>query len=399
MREITKPIVAPPLNLRSRAGFFIAVLGVACDPSGLSRPAGARPLETHTLLGQISGQLIGPVASARDARIEVYGYFEGDSVARTMASDASASVTGFYRVQISHSTSRQSSQESRLEARRWRAILIVQPQLGTGSALTVTESEWVTVKPGSVVTVSLGVDVVLATRGSSITSPHISMPNTLPTREAAVDLSRMNDSTVRTGREVFVRTTALPTGAALTMLASAGLAFGASHTAFHTFAFPGPATVWGRVESASSIGTSAISRIAALPFVVGIEPLGTFVADGAIPPLPRVDVATIAPQDERRLVYDRGMVCYTDVPSREGVSPVSCGTLIVGLVAGVRSSDVADLLTSIGATVARDYSDRPNGTGWLVIKVPIGSERTAGTRIRSDSRVRYAELESIGNLL
>lgn len=375
----------------------VCLLGLACESSKVSQPR--EPIDrsqVHVVLGTMSGQLLGSGVSFRDARIATYGYFEGDSIARVVAASASSDGSGTYRLAVSDSAQRQG--DASATDRRWRAFLVIEPLAGAGAALSVALTDWVIVKSGEPSTLAISMDITLSAKGSLPQRLPVAIPNPLPTRQQPPDISSSTDSLIRAGVDVFVRTTALANGPALALLADAGLTLGQSHTAFHVFLGSGPFTVWGRVAANSQDAVGTLTRIASLPFVVAVEPLRTLAPSSSAPALPYRDSETMAPGDERRLVYDRNNWCHTDIPSTEGVASVSCGTLIVGLIAGIRGSDVAGLLSSLGATVAADHSEPPNGTGRLLVRVPLRSERPVRAQLVADSRIRYAELEQVGFL-
>lgn len=67
----------------------------------------------------------------------------------------------------------------------------------------------------------------------------------------------------------------------------------------------------------------------------------------------------------------------------------------MGLTRGTRSADITDLLTAISGEIVADLSHMDGG-GFVSIRVPENSERTAILRAYRDARVRYADVNAIG---
>ena len=93
----------------------------------------------------------------------------------------------------------------------------------------------------------------------------------LPMRTQAPDLSRMNDSVILSGANVFVTLTGKPTPAALTILERAGLGAPKGMPAqggIVTFDELRLSTVWAWMSPRH------LKNVAALPWVVRVEPSG-----------------------------------------------------------------------------------------------------------------------------
>ncbi len=96
-----------------------------------------------------------------------------------------------------------------------------------------------------------------------------------------------------------------------------------------------------------------------------------------------------------QFVYD-GQGCAFVPADHSTRYSFECGLVLVGLKAGLKPSDVADLTQAVSAEVLPErvvYTpDRPT----MVVRVPAKSEREAILRLSADARIRYAALNITG---
>ncbi len=369
--------------------FLCCVLLIACSCRAATSVdgSGSQPA-SYVVTGSISGQMRGDMDAIVDARISAFGYFEGDTIARAISGTVSSSVVGAYQLEVYDSLA-VASPVNASNPKQWRALLVVDPLRGSRNALTVVQSNSITVSAGapSHRVVRLDFDIGGFVPGSL----PIRLPGLLPDRDEPVDTAGLSDSARSNGADIFVRLTGPVTAPALAMLVDAGLAKGALHSALHVFASGALGTVWGALPAASPGTPDVLENISALPFVIAINPLSRRTGGDTVTSRPSADDEPFSATDDRWFVYDVAGRCYIDNPSSELVVPAQCGTLLVGLAAGVRSSDLVGLFKIIGGQVETDHSLPANGLGWLSLKVPVGTERSARAALKADARIRHVE--------
>lgn len=113
---------------------------------------------------------------------------------------------------------------------------------------------------------------------------------------------------------------------------------------------------------------------------------------GSEPEIPEV-LRSVVTFEEGQFLYDSGE-CRFVPPDESTPHTFECGKIVIGLKSGVGASEMADLLTELSGDVVKDRSG--GDFGWLVVAVPMRSEREAILRAFQDERVRYASLNFTG---